>query len=109
MKLKTWEIDFDMLATVGGVSESPEAHHLGVANNHMQAAAKKFETHYGKVPHRKTKAKKKKEPFHQWKCSPMKDRELLAPICANCYNGAACWNALIGPLNTAIYLFGQAK
>lgn len=54
-----------MLATVGGVSESPEAHHLGVANNHMQAAAKKFETHYGKVPHRKAKAKKKKEPFHQ--------------------------------------------
>nr|DAA03191.1 TPA_inf: HDC17211 [Drosophila melanogaster] len=38
-----------MLATVGGVSESPEAHHLGVANNHMQAAAKKFETHYGKL------------------------------------------------------------
>lgn len=60
MKLKTWEIDFDMLATVGGVSESPEAHHLGVANNHMQAAAKKFETHYGKVPHRKAKAKKKR-------------------------------------------------
>lgn len=72
MKLKTWEIDFDMLATVGGVSESPEAHHLGVANNHMQAAAKKFETHYGKVPHRKAKAKKKKslsisESAPRWK------------------------------------------